>query len=158
MRSLILALAFAPFITMASPQLEDQDKVQVLTQEWNQIAAQVQKMKPDHLVGGLYNEKFFNGYSLLWKFSNADKASDVIRFFRLSPNGQAFTITYYRSSYIIPGRLVLRRLIGYEAGSWINHTLDLNTKEYLGSQGTFSLTLSPADLQILKDWQITPLE
>ncbi|NJL24052.1 MAG: hypothetical protein HC902_01940 [Calothrix sp. SM1_5_4] len=54
----------------------------------------------------------------------------------------------------MPGRMVIRRLVGPSSGAWRVDTVDAYTGEPLGSQGVKLPYLDSRDLEIMKIWGV----
>ncbi|EQC43731.1 hypothetical protein [Bacteriovorax sp. Seq25_V] len=149
MKKLIMLLALLPFLTFG---YSDPD-AKTLMEEYQRFRTLVSTMKPDHLVGGWYKAKEYDGMTLMWNLGDEITDREVIRFFRKKYDGSIFAVTYHRSDYIVDGRIVLRRFVGPEPTGWVNHTIDYETGEELGSQGWWP-TLDKSDEAFLNEWKI----
>lgn len=130
---------------------------QILQKEWSQLRQVVENLEPDGKVGGYYEEKVYEGYSLMWKISDDPADNEVIRFYADRPDSnKAFTVTYHKSHAIVPGRVVIRRFLGTEPYGWKNHTIDYHTGEYLGTQGAWRPDVNEKEESILEQWGILP--
>lgn len=153
---LFLSIFLAPH-AFSEASLSGEEISQILQMEWKQLRETVGSLKPDGKVGGFYDEKVYDGYSLMWKISDQAEDNEVIRFYAERPDSdKAFAVTYYKSYAIAPGRLVIRRFVGAEPHGWKNHTVDLNTGEYLGTQGAWKPDITESEKLILKEWGIQP--
>ncbi|EQC51477.1 hypothetical protein [Bacteriovorax sp. DB6_IX] len=147
MKKLILLLLI-PFISFANADL-----AKTIMNEYQDFREMVSNLKEDRLVGDYYKAKQYPDVLLLWNLRDDINDHEVIRFFRYREDGTPFAVTYHRSSYIVDGRIVLRRFVGPEPSGWENHTIDYLTGEYLGRQG-FDPYLSKDEKQFLIDWNI----
>jgi hypothetical protein len=142
------------FILFLNHSFASEQMAQTLIREWNQLANYVQELKPDGSIDGYTMFREFADVTLLWETSEVFQGRERIRFYQERNNGSSFAVTYHRSGIIIPERMVLRRFIGPEPTGWINHTVDLATGEYLGSQGQLP-KLSTREKKLLKEWGIS---
>lgn len=126
-----------------------------LTQEWKSIKSRVDNVSVDGDIGGYmeYHE-LGDGLTLLWRL--VDKDHQVIRLFKEKENDKYFAVTYYRTNIIVDGTVVLRRSIETSHSTFINHTVNLNSNDYLGSQGYFPYDISEDDIKLMKDMGISP--
>lgn len=131
-------------------------ETQILNQEYQKFYSLVEKLQPDALVGGLLKSKKFNDHEILWKLAESENDYTVIRIYREHNDGsEDFAITYYYARHIVPGTLVIRRFIGPAVGSgWRNDTVDLESGDYLGSQGQVAPVLNSRDQELLTLWSI----
>lgn len=114
---------------------------------------------PDRLIGSLYYEKDMEFYSLIWdKWGYDEDGHDLLRIWipQSEQNEQDMHVTYIKSDYILPGRTVIRRFIGSPTGNWIADTIDANTLEYLGSQGSSRLSLTLFAEDIFRSYLVRP--
>jgi len=125
-----------------------------LIKEWTYLRSIVRNQAPQGNIGGYYNYYNLNNSVLLWKISDDSTQNEVIRFFTKRSDGTIFAITYYKSDTIIPDKTVLRRFIGTEPTGWINHTVDLKTGKYLGSQGGIT-PRTKSEKMLMKSFLIT---
>lgn len=125
----------------------------IIQSEWQEFRQLVTTLEADGDIGGYMLYKAYPEMKLLWRTSDEENDNEVIRFFRLRDSGTPFSVTYHKSHSIIPGRVVLRRFIGTEPTGWINHTVDLNSGEYLGQEG-FAPKLTDEEKNLLSDWGI----
>lgn len=126
---------------------------QVLMKEWTHFRAMVDKIEPQGDIGGYMLYRDYQDMTLLWRTSSDSTENEVIRFFMLRPDGMVFAVTYHKSDIIKPGTTVLRRFVGTEPTGWINHTIDYNSGEYLGSQGQES-AITTSEKKMMKEWGI----
>ena len=135
----------------ASPQADQ------LIAEFEWLKSWAENAEPDGKIGSLYPYVQHDGYVVMFS-EEFDGKHDVVRFLvqREAPV-KDFAISYYWSKYIVEGRVVLRRFVGTEPTGWKNHTVDVNTREYLGSQGRRVLNLSDDEKELLQDWGIQQL-
>lgn len=124
-----------------------------LIKEWSRFRAQVDRIEPQGDIGGHVLYRDYEDMTLLWRTSTGTNDNEVIRFFMQRSSGEIFCVTYHKSDVIVPGKIVLRRFVGTEPTGWINHTIDLNTSEYLGTQG-IAPTLMPQEKKMMKKWGI----
>lgn len=124
-----------------------------LMNEWKKFRAQVDTIQPQGDIGGYMLYREYGDMTLLWRTSSEAGENEVIRFFMERPDGQVFAVTYHKSDIIMPGRVVLRRFVGTEPTGWINHTIDFETGEYIGSQGQ-EPQLTKAEKKMMKEWGI----
>ncbi len=130
------------------------DPVSLLQAEFHQAYGLVSSLKPDAKVGDYLNETLFNDYSVLWRIESEDDI--VITFYKnTTERSDDFRVTYYKSKNIVPGKVVIRRLVGNILnGLWVNHTIDVNSSTYIGSQGHNELFLAKDELELLREWNI----
>jgi len=147
MEKLVLLL-LVPFFAFANADL-----AKTIMNEYEDFREMVSELQEDRLVGDYYKAKEYSDVLLLWNLREDIKDHEVIRFFKLREDGTPFAVTYHRSSYIVEGRIVLRRFVGTEPTGWINHTIDYMTGEYLGRQG-FEPYLLKSEKTFLKNWNI----
>ena len=124
---------------------------QEMTIEFNSLYKIAKTLIPDSEVGGFLKEKNYGDHVLLWRLADEPDEYDIIRIYR-PKNG--FDVTFYRANHIVPGRWVIRRFIGPSQAGWRNDTIDLDTGEYLGYQGTRFPRLDSRDQEIIDMWQI----
>lgn len=131
----------------------DFDKSKILTAEWTRLYELVSQTEADYVVGGLYNAKEFDGVTLLWKVGTEH---EVIRLYaeRVAPL-KDFSVTYYKTPHIVKDTLVLRRFYGPDSTGWRNDTIDYESGEYIGSQGTRWPYLGNDDQEIMTNWDLT---
>ena len=147
MKSLILMLAMLPCLVFGYSHPD----AKTLMTEYQEFRSMVSNMEHDYLVGGWYKAKDFGETTLMWNLGDDLSDREVIRFFRRKADGSVFTVTYHRSDYIVDGRIVLRRFVGPEPTGWINHTIDYETGEQLGSQGWWPI-FDESDHDFMKKW------
>lgn len=145
----LVFLLLVPFFAFA----EISEISKTILNEYEDFREMVSNLKEDRLVGDYYKAKQYPDVLLMWNLREDIKDHEVIRFFKKRNDGTAFAVTYHRSSYIVDGRIVLRRFVGTEPTGWINHTIDYETGEYLGSQG-FDPYLLDSEKKFLIDWNI----
>lgn len=126
---------------------------QTLMKEWTTFRTQVNEITPDGDVGGYMLYREYGDMTLLWRTFEGEEENEVIRFFMQRKDGVVFAVTYHKSDIIVPGRIVLRRFVGTEPVGWINHTIDFNSLEYLGSQG-FKPEITSQEKAMMKKWGI----
>lgn len=132
-------------------------EAETLLAEFDQLREHVLSQEADGVVGGYMNYIQKDGYKILFK-PEFDTDHDVIRIFmnREFPE-KDFAITYILSDHLYDGRRVLRRFIGPEPTGWRNHSVDVVTLEYLGSQGNSALQLKEEEAEILRTLGISLL-
>ncbi len=124
-----------------------------LQSEWAGLKAKTAALVADGELGGYMFYKEYGNLTLLWRTSEDKNENEVIRLFLEKNNGVHFVITYHKSDLIVPGRQVLRRFVGTEPVGWINHTIDLESGDYLGTQGQAPI-LTSEEKKLMKDWSI----
>ena len=146
---LSLVLLFACLSANAS------ETATVLLNEFQYIRQIIESRTADGNVGGYYDFIEMDGYEILYT-PEFDTDHDVIRVFlnRETPE-KDFSITYYLTDHIVRGRRVLRRFVGPEPTGWRNDTIDVNTLEYLGSQGNSRLILKEDEQKIADELGVT---
>lgn len=154
MKKSIFAFLFA--VTMAGQIFANDTISKTIQKEWTIFRAQVDLIEPEGDIGGYMLYRDYADMTLLWRTSTDANDNEVIRFFMRRANGEIFAVTYHKSDVIVPGTVVLRRFVGTEPTGWINHTIDLTTGEYLGSQGQ-KPTLTSAEKKMMKQWGIKDL-
>jgi hypothetical protein len=127
-----------------------------LMEEWSRFRTLVDKTEPHGDIGGYMLYRDYENMTLLWRTSVGSEENEVIRFFMQRPDGAIFAVTYHKSDIIRPGKVVLRRFVGTEPTGWINHTIDFNSGEYLGSQGE-KPNLTADEKKMMKTWKISDL-
>lgn len=127
---------------------------ETLMKEWTHFHAMVDTIKPQGDLGGYMLYRDYQDMTLLWRTSTNSSDNEVVRFFMQRSSGVVFAVTYHKSNIINPGRTVLRRFIGTEPTGWTNHTIDLKTGEYLGSQG-LGQEITSAEEKMMREWGIT---
>lgn len=132
----------------------DQQISETLKEEWQEYRLMVDSLKADGDVGGYMLFKTYGEMILLWRTSEGTEDNEVIRFYMMRSLGVSFAVTYHKSNLIIPGKVVLRRFIGPEPTGWINHTIDYDSGEYLGSQGTHP-EITSREKKMMDEWGIT---
>lgn len=145
----------ASIVVLMATQAYAFNKAEILTEEYNRIKSWVQQSQTDGVIGNLYPYIQMDGYILM--FSNDfDNQHETIRFFI---NGEGhekdFSITYYKSQYMVENKMVIRRFVGPEPTGWRNDTIDFDTQEYLGFQGTDKPRLNDKAQEIIKEWNLT---
>ena len=150
--SLVAVFAFLPREAVSSSEEEISATLQKEYSRLRKIAA---KLKPEYEVGGYLKGKVYGDHELLWRLAEEKGDPEVIRIYRDKGEGrQPFDVTFHHSTGIIKGRTVIRRFVGPASTGWRNDTIDAETGEYLGSQGTRDPAMDPRDLEILKKWNI----
>lgn len=149
MKKLIFVLMFLTSQAFASSEIAF-----TILKEWKYFRAEVSTLEPQGDIGGYMLYREYGEMTLLWRTSESMDDNEVIRFFMYRNDGTVFAVTYHRSDIIVPGRMVIRRFIGTEPTGWINHTVDYQTGDYLGSQGT-GTELTKKEVALLKEWHIT---
>jgi len=145
---------FAIVLSQVFTPLYSQDqKAETLKSEWNRFRNEVETINPDGDIGGYMLYRDYQDMTLLWRTSFDPNENEVIRFFMKRDDGTVFAVTYHKSDIIIPGRQVLRRFVGTEPTGWINHTIDFETNEYLGTQGQRP-QLTSSEKSMMKKWGI----
>lgn len=129
-----------------------------IIQEFNRLYKMANRLTPEFEVGGFLYGKNYGDHKFMWRLADTADGNDYIRIYRALPNNQAFEISFHRSSLIIPGRQVIRRFYGPATGGWRNDTVDANTGEYLGRQGTEKPRLALRDAEIMDKWCVKLLE
>lgn len=132
----------------------DRQLGETLREEWQEYRSMVDTLSADGDVGGYMLFKTYGDMVLLWRTSEGSLDNEVIRFYMMRSLGTSFAVTYHKSNLIVPGKVVLRRFIGPEPTGWINHTIDYDSGEYLGSQGV-TPTLTSREKKMLNEWSIT---
>jgi hypothetical protein len=139
------------FISLFS---QAQSKSEILLEEFDRIQNFIEQQEADGVVGGLYPFIQQEGYILMSSQEFGTK-HDLIRFFMNREGLQKdFAVTYIRSHYLLEGREVLKRFVGYEPTGWRNDTIDVKTGEDLGFQGVESLLLDEEAQSLLQAWDI----
>lgn len=126
--------------------------------EYSRLRALVSTLEPEFEVGGYLKGKSYGDHELLWHISEDPADSEVIRIFRDKAGHESFDVTFHRNQAIVPGRTVIRRFVGPNPTGWRNDTIDAETREYLGSQGTRRPRLDPREEEILRKWDIELFE
>ena len=136
---------------------EESQESKTLISEYNKIVKIIKKSKSDGTIDGFTEYKIVgDGIDLIWTFGETQENPTMIRIYKKKDkNEKSFSVSYYRNSSIIKGTTVIRRFIGSNATGWRNDTVDLSDNQYMGSQGSLSLRLSPKDEGILEVWGIT---
>ncbi len=151
MKSIILAASLF-FSWTATASTEIGQRVQG---EFSRLRAVVSQLTPEFQVGGYLNGKSYGDHEILWALSEDPSRSEVIRIYReKGANEQPMVVSFHRSTLIAPGRTVIRRFVGPGLTGWRNDTVDVDSGEYLGSQGNESPLLDARDREILKKWDI----
>ncbi len=135
----------------------DQEKAEIILNEWSRIRNIAMGLEPEFKVGGLLNGKVYGNHEFLWVLDEEFNGHEILRLHYEKTDGSVFQVSYHRGSHIIPGVNVVRRFIGPFYGGWKNHTVALDDKSYLGSQGAKKARLDEAEKAILDQWGITPL-
>lgn len=148
-----IILAFLVLSTILGQAFANDTISQTLMKEWTTFRAKVDTIEPRGDIGGYMLYRDYQDMTLLWRTSNDTADNEVIRFFMERSNGENFVVTYHKSDVIVPGKIVLRRFVGTEPTGWINHTIDFNTGEYLGSQGQAPAIMT-AEKKMMKEWGI----
>lgn len=151
-----ILLSFLILFTTAAPVFGNDSISKTLMNEWKTFRNKVDTIEPQGDIGGYMLYRDYQDMTLLWRTSTEIGDNEVIRFFMERPDGGIFAVTYHKSDIIAPGRVVLRRFVGTEPTGWINHTIDFNTGEYLGSQGQKTSILSN-EKKMMKEWGIKEL-
>lgn len=150
---LILSLAMV-FSAVNSSVAADR-RSEVLKTEFATILGHVKAQKADGKIGDFMKFKKMGNYLLLWDLGPTADDYDLIRLYNEHDDGSPnFSVSYYRSKNIVEGRTVIRRFVGPDTLGWRNDTMDYETGEYLGMQGTEEPSMSASDRRILKDWNI----
>tara|TARA_B100000609_G_scaffold197070_1_gene193560 strand:+ start:20707 stop:21237 length:531 start_codon:yes stop_codon:yes gene_type:complete len=155
---LFLGLIALPVLGNASQMPASKDPY-ILMSEYKHFKELCQSLEPDGLVGGYAYFKKFEGYELLWHLADDESGVDFIHIYvEDEAPSKDFSVKYYRSQQILPGRTVLRRFVGPTQNGWRNDTIDYITGDYLGSQGAPSPRMSDGNRALLKELGITLLE
>lgn len=141
------------FLAFAGQSFGNETIAKTILKEWKTFRSQVDVLEPHGDIGGYMLYRDYQDMTLLWLTSPDANDNEVIRFFMERTNGDIFAVTYHRSHIIVPGRVVLRRFVGREPTGWINHTIDMNTGDYLGSQGQ-KPELTASEKKMMKEWGI----
>jgi hypothetical protein len=154
-----LFLCFAMMFACANTATALDHRSQVLRKEFEKMLAHVQGLKADGKIGDFMKYKDMGDYLILWDLGPTPEHYDLIRLFRDYPDGTPnFAVSYYRSKTIIDGRTVIRRFVGPDTVGWRNDTMDYETGEYLGMQGTPEPPISAADRRLIEEWNIQLFE
>lgn len=153
MKKLLFVFLFLSISSTAFGQSAS-EVVSTLQAEWSRFRTLVDTLTPDGEIGGYMQYVEYEDVTLLWRVSDDASDNEVIRFFIDREGHQSFAVTYHRSHHIIPGQTVIRRFLGGEPTGWINHTIDYNTGEYLGRQGSFPYNLRANEMKMLENWEI----
>lgn len=150
--SVVLAIGLSAFANNSPSK--------VLLGEYNRLHKMVQELEPEFEVGGVLKGVKINGVELLWDLASGPSDYDIIRIFVDHPTDpdKFFSVDYYRGTHLIDDHNVVRRFIEPSSSMWVNHTVDFETGEYFGSQGTSFLFLEDFEKKVLKDWGIQVLE
>lgn len=148
-----ITFVFLVLLTVLSQAFGSDAISETLMKEWSTFRSKVDTIEPQGDIGGYMLYRDYNDMTLLWRTSSDTADNEVIRFFMQRNDGTVFAVTYHKSDIIVPGRIVLRRFVGTEPTGWINHTIDFNTGEYLGSQGQKPL-LMKNEKKMMKEWGI----
>lgn len=140
-------------LTLAGQTFANETIAKTILKEWNTFRAQVDVLEPEGDIGGYMLYREYGEMTLLWRTSADLNDNEVIRFFMPRSNGQNFAVTYHKSDIIVPEKFVLRRFVGTEPTGWINHTIDLSTGKYIGSQGS-KPEITSAEKKMMKEWGI----
>ncbi len=151
MKKMLLICLFLIGNAFAQP---DRQIAETLREEWQEYRLLVDSLSADGDVGGYMLFKNYGEMILLWRTSQGSQDNEVIRFYMMRSLGTSFAVTYHKSNLIVPGKVVLRRFIGPEPTGWINHTIDYDSGEYLGSQGT-QPSLTSREKKMMNEWGIT---
>ena len=155
MKKLLLILVFL------SSNVSAYDATQIsniLSNEWTKFENLVKTLEPAGDVGGYLNYVNYGDSKILWRISDDDSDRQVIRFYLEGEDGVPFTISYYKTDDIVDGHMVVRRFIKTGPTSWINHTIDFESGDYLGSQGWFPIDITKKEEALMDLWGITPIE
>ena len=152
----LFLLFFAAFVSVTAHATEP--RAQRLNQEFTRLRAFVQTLEAEFEVGGYLKGKSYGDHELLWHLGEETGDSEVIRIYRDKPGHESFDVTFHRNQAIAPGRTVIRRFVGPNPTGWRNDTIDADTLEYLGSQGTSRPRLDQAEEAILRKWDIELFE
>jgi hypothetical protein len=157
MRSMSL-MALVLVSTLAGATVSDEG--QKIMTEFTNLRAQVLAMKPDGEVGGYLKSKSFGDHEVLWRLSDVEGEAEVIRIYRekralKGSTTQDFVVAFHKGGHIEPGRVVIRRFYGPAQTGWRNDTVDVQTGEYLGRQGTTQPLLDERDMAIMAKWDLS---
>ncbi len=156
-RLIFIALAILSLSATAAPRQEEIPER--LRSEYFRLRALVEKLEPDFEVAGYLKGKTYGDHELLWHIEPGMQDAEVIRIYReKGDREQAFDVTFHYSTAIVRERTVIRRFVGPTFTGWRNDTMDVETGEYLGSQGTSFPHLDARDKQILGQWDIQLFE
>ncbi len=148
-------LIVSAFFLFSTELLADSGISARLANEYARLRARVEATVPDSLVGGYLKSKSFGDHQLLWKLAEEPGDTEVLRIFRpKGPGVPALDVTFHFSRYIVRDRTVIRRFVGPSTTGWRNDTVDVESGEYLGSQGATHPVLDLRDREILKTWDI----
>lgn len=153
----IPAVVMSLFVSLMSGVVHAaSSKAEVLAQEYERLKAYTSTAVPDSFVGGLMHAKKMQGYEILWDSKDFEvDGHDCIRLFKKqAPLRPDFAVTYYKSKFIFPERVVIRRFVGPDGKGWRAETIDLLTGEDLGPQGVVR-KLTEEEASILNEWGIT---
>lgn len=149
-----MIFAFFVLLTVMGSAFAGESVAARIMGEWTKFRAQVDTIEPQGDIGGYMLYRDYTDMTLLWRTSTEPGENEVIRFFMQRPDGQVFAVTYHKSDIIMPGRVVLRRFVGTEPTGWINHTIDFESGDYIGTQGHMPELLK-AEKKMMKEWGIT---
>lgn len=152
----ILTLFLAAFVSVTAHATEP--RAHRLNQEFMRLRALVQTLEPEFEVGGYLKGRSYGDHELLWHIEEQPNESEVIRIYRDKPGPESFDVTFHRNQAIVPGRTVIRRFVGPNPTGWCNDTIDAETLEYLGNQGTRRPRMDQAEEAILRKWDIELFE
>lgn len=156
MKSVFLIFTFL-FSSLSTAQnfFSDEEKALIVLEEWNRLHSLVSELEPEFDVGGLLNGKSYQNHKLLWTLTDEFDGHEIIRIHIEKEDGNPFQISYHRGSHIVPGVNVVRRFIGPFYGGFSAHTIEKETGEYLGMQGSIYFKKEKIDLQVMEKWNIT---
>jgi hypothetical protein len=124
-----------------------------LLNEYSSLERLTASLTPDGLVGGYLYYKNFGDHLLIWDADTFEEdGHHMIRVFvpKDEATGQAaFSISYYRSNYLLQGQTTLRRFIGPEDSGWRADTISLSEVKYLGYQGNQKPTFNALETDLL---------